>query len=180
MPRKTSKSKSKLKKTSPFGIFAEDPSFFSHFLIKQERGESAKNYLLRYVDTCLSPGEDRWQYFTNPVQAKAIFFLVGLRNRWLAREVYAWSILWQTCNLPDILSFCRSASCALVILHSAQRSGSFTTRTTKQGLWKWAQYRPNTSVYHLELLRYQLLTGKSFHGNFPQELPTFDSDLVEQ
>ena len=178
MPRRKA-SRPKIKKTSPFGIFAEDPSFFSHFLIKQERGETAKHYLERYRCNCLQAGESRWDYFYSPIRARAIFFLVGLRNRWYAREVYALSLSGFGSSLKSILSLCRRVSRAIVTLKTAQRSGSFTTQRTRKSVWDWAQYRPNVPVYHLELLRYQLLTGSSYPGPFPENLPAFPPDFSD-
>ena len=164
---------SKLRKTSPFGIFAEDPSFFSHFLIKQEIGEPCNHFKRRFLATCAKPGEDRWNYFFNPHQAKAIFFLVGLRNRWLAREVYAVISQLQNWSFKDLLIFCEDISHALIVTRKAHHIDRQINWQSKRSVWDWAQNRPNTPVYHLELLRYQLLTGNSYQGPFPPNLPTF-------
>ena len=171
--------KAKIKKTTPYGIFAQDPSFFSHFLIKQEIGEPTIHYLERYKSTCGKPTQGKWNYFIFPQQAQGLFFLVGLRNRWFAREVFAACQHWQFFNLADVVLACRDLSRKIALLQSAQRSGSLTTSRSKHGIWGWAQYRPNSPVYQLELLRYQLLTGLSYQGNFPNNLPAFPPDFSD-
>ena len=164
-------------KTSPYGIFSTDPTFFSHFLIKQERGEAIKEFIQRYKDTCLNTWEFRWQTFFNPQEARNIFFLVGLKNRWLAREVYALLLHFGTdCEFENTLIYLKAASSAAQTCRQYSRPGPSTNIRRERTTWDWAQNRPNTPVYQIELWRYNLLTGKAYTGPTPTNLPCFAPD----
>ena len=164
------------KKTSPCGIFLVDPTFFSHFLIKQERGEKIKGFVDRYREICLQKGEARWHIFFDPEEAQSIFFLVGLKNRWLAREAYALLQIYGEGTFCDTLRLVRFASSALRTYTDVSRPGPTTYKYRTKSAWDWAQNRPNTPVYQLELWRYILLTGKSYSGPKPQDLPNYAPD----
>ena len=110
------------KKTSPAGIFLVDPTFYSHFLIKQERGETIKGFIDRYRETCLRVGKTRWQIFFNTEEAQSIFFLVGLSNRWLAREVNALLITYGVGSFRNTVLILRFASSAQRIFTEVSRS----------------------------------------------------------
>ena len=168
------------KKTSPAGIFLVDPTFYSHFLIKQERGERIKGFIERYREICLRQGKSRWQIFFNPEEAQSIFFLVGLSNRWLAREVDALLIQYGGGSFRNTVLILKFASSALRTYFEVSRAELNTQKVSAKTAWDWAQNRPNTPVYQLELLRYILLTGKQYTGPRPQNLPNYAPESSDE
>ena len=171
-----SQSRKSPKKTSPAGIFLFDPTFFSHFLIKQERGETIKGFIERYRENCLRTGKPRWQSFFNPEEAQSIFFLIGLRNRWLAREVYALLLTYGFESFRNTVLVLKFASSAFRTYTEVSRAEPNNQKVSAKSAWDWAQNRPNTPVYQLELWRYTLLTGSQYTGPRPQNLPNYAPD----
>ena len=161
------------KKYTTETIFKHHPEFFSHFLIKQEEGESFTHFKKRYIDTCVEAEDYNWSCFRNIASAKAIFFLVGLRNRWLAREVYAICCHYGPYEpTHDIYSVIRLCNKVLGLIHLVQQAklisrGRLTTYRRSTGIWNWMQYTPGNFPQKLEKLRYILVNGKEYVGQNP-------------
>ena len=146
-------------------IFQDHPEFFSHFLIKQEEGESFTHFKKRYIHTCVEAGEYNWSCFKNPESAKAIFLLVGLRDRWFAREVFALCSYYTVAHFDTVLLLCKKVAGIIHVTQQARLRGSISGfRKTSRGVWNWMQDKPGIFPYRLELLRYQLLHGKTYEG----------------
>ena len=121
-------------------------------------------------------GETRWQIFFNPEEAQSIFFLVGLSNRWLAREVNALLITYGIGSFRNTVLTLKFASSAQRTFNEVSRSELKIEKDNSKTAWDWAQNRPNTPAYRLELFRYILLTGKEYSGPRPKNLPNYAPD----
>jgi len=127
-------------------VITSDPTFISNFLITQKSRETNQEYLARFIEKCLKTDK------------KGVFFLAGLRSRWLARETYAALVFYK---LKSFRSIVDNAGCI-----------ARTVRTNLDGNrsdtpYSWIQRRPFLPVWRIDVLRHYL-RGTDPTGN---ELP---------
>ena len=117
----------------PHTAFKCDTGFFEIFLVHQYPEETVSEYAQRFVNRCTDRYRDIWEKFFHPPSAQAVFFLVGLKNQGIAREVFARTD--STDCLPRVIGNLKAVLRSIKTVRYIQSSRG--VRVDDSGLYDW-------------------------------------------